>query len=34
MIRETMKDVLNESADLAGRKRVLTDMGEGRIDAS
>jgi ATP-dependent Lhr-like helicase len=31
LIRETMKDVLTEALDIEGLKRVLTDMGEGRI---
>src|SRR6267154_958565 len=31
LIRETMKDVLTEALDIAGLRRVLTDMGEGRI---
>jgi ATP-dependent Lhr-like helicase len=31
LIRETMKDVLTEALDIEGLRRVLTDMGEGRI---
>src|SRR6202040_4137203 len=31
LIRETMKDVLTEALDIEGLKRVLSDMGEGRI---
>ena len=31
LIRETMKDVLTEALDIDGLRRVLTDMGEGRI---
>ncbi len=31
LIRETMKDVLTEALDMDGLQRVLTDIGEGRI---
>jgi ATP-dependent helicase Lhr and Lhr-like helicase len=31
LIREVMKDVLTEAMDIEGLRRVLTDMGEGRI---
>src|SRR6266403_716384 len=31
LIRETMKDVLTEALDIEGLQRVLTDIGEGRI---